>query len=203
MIAIITGDIVNSQKIVSPHLYLNELTSALSKFGSSPMDWQIYRGDEFQLQLKHPEEAFKAAIYIKSCIKSLPNLDLRMAIGIGSNNYKTDQLIKANGEAFVYSGGLLDKLKKNKTRLAIKTNNDRFNHIVNLIFQLLSRETDNWSTNQANLVKKLIENENQSQDELAVIMGISQPAISKGLHRSAFHHIVSSDNLYRSELKLI
>ena len=56
MIAIITGDIVNSRKLTSK-IWIDGLKKLLNTFGKNPIEWEIYRGDEFQLEIKNPEEA--------------------------------------------------------------------------------------------------------------------------------------------------
>ncbi|KKL81788.1 hypothetical protein LCGC14_1991230, partial [marine sediment metagenome] len=46
MIAIITGDIINSENYAVSE-WIDILKNYLSKYGESPKDWDIYRGDEF------------------------------------------------------------------------------------------------------------------------------------------------------------
>lgn len=43
----------------------------LNTFGKNPIEWEIYRGDEFQLEVKNPEEALIMALQIKSYFKSI------------------------------------------------------------------------------------------------------------------------------------
>lgn len=81
MIGIITGDIVNSRKL-SSKIWIDGLKKLLNTFGKNPVEWDIYRGDEFQLEIKNPEEALLIALQIKSYFKTL-KLDVRMSIGFG------------------------------------------------------------------------------------------------------------------------
>ena len=81
MIGIITGDIVNSRKL-SSKIWIDGLKKLLNTFGKNPVEWDIYRGDEFQLKIKNPEEALFIALQIKSYFKTL-KLDVRMSIGFG------------------------------------------------------------------------------------------------------------------------
>ena len=81
MIGIITGDIVNSRKL-SSKIWIDGLKKLLNTFGKNPVEWDIYRGDEFQLKIKNPEEALLIALQIKSYFKTL-KLDVRMSIGFG------------------------------------------------------------------------------------------------------------------------
>ena len=49
MIAIITGDIVNSEQYPTS-IWMPLLKKVLQKNGKQPEFWDIYRGDEFQLK---------------------------------------------------------------------------------------------------------------------------------------------------------
>jgi len=51
MTAILTGDIVNSQKVDSK-LWLKDLKAVLRKYGKNPYSWEIFRGDTFQLEVE-------------------------------------------------------------------------------------------------------------------------------------------------------
>ena len=56
MIAVLTGDIVDSTH-QEKDAWLPALKSALINWGKEGKEWEIYRGDEFQLRLRHPERA--------------------------------------------------------------------------------------------------------------------------------------------------
>src|SRR5665811_1923090 len=86
MIAIITGDIVNSENYEVSE-WLGILKKYLSNFGESPTDWDVYRGDEFQLKIPR-EEVLEAAIHIKALLKTIKGLDVRMGIGLGTETFR-------------------------------------------------------------------------------------------------------------------
>src|SRR5690606_38464016 len=113
MKAVITGDIVNSSK-VNPDTWLPKLKDVLNLFGNTPNEWEIYRGDSFQLIIKDPLMALKAAILIKASIKSIKSLDIRMAIGIGDISHSSQRITESNGPAFIYSGEKFETLKQDK-----------------------------------------------------------------------------------------
>jgi len=69
MLAIITGDIINSGDYNSTE-WLPLLKDYFNTFGPSPMHWEIYRGDEFQLKVTDVNALF-TAIRIKAMLKSL------------------------------------------------------------------------------------------------------------------------------------
>ncbi len=131
MIVILTGDIVKSRKTM-PKKWMNDLKELFQKFGKSPNDWEIYRGDEFQLEVKNPEDALYIALQIKAFLKSI-KLDARMSLGIGDKTYKARKLTESNGSAFVRSGELFETLKKQKINLAVNSGDESFDNEINLM----------------------------------------------------------------------
>jgi hypothetical protein len=83
MISVITGDIINSIKTQSA-TWLKVLKKELSKWGDSPKQWEIYRGDSFQVEIKNATDAITAAMQLKAAVKSIKGVDVRMSIGIGA-----------------------------------------------------------------------------------------------------------------------
>jgi hypothetical protein len=200
MTSVITGDIIGSTKYRDPNIWLNPLKEALGKLESKFNKWEIYRGDSFQIEIKDYLNAFQYSIYLKSCIKSIKNLDVRIAIGIGEKSFEGNTVNESNGEAFRFSGETLEQLKKEKHNLKIKTNNDDLDQELNLYFKLASIVMDNWTTNSAEAVKLYLENQNKTQKELAAMIGINQDAVSKRLKRAYFEEIKELDLLYRDKI---
>lgn len=195
MIAVITGDIVNSRKANSPKEWQELLKFALNRI-SSIGQWEIYRGDSFQVELPNPVKALRSAIYLKACIKSMRGLDVRLAIGIGSKNFTANKVTESYGDAYIYSGEKFELLKKNKTTLAINTNNEKFDEDFNLYFKLALTFMDNWTQNSAILVKSFFENEHLSQKELGEILGISQSSTSERFNRAYVAEIIELNSLF-------
>jgi uncharacterized Fe-S cluster-containing radical SAM superfamily protein len=81
------------------------------------------RGDEFQFKC-NIDDVFWHFLAIKSLIKSQENLDVRIAIGIGEENFSSEKITESNGTAYVHSGRLLNDLKNDGHTVAIKTSND-------------------------------------------------------------------------------
>src|SRR5690606_401565 len=126
MIGVITGDIVNSKR-TSPNMWMNILKEALSKLGNSPKNWDIFRGDSFQVEISNISEVFWTSVYLKACMKTIKGLDVRMSIGIGHKTTDADKISEANGTAFQFSGEQFELLKEEKQNLAIKTKNKKTN----------------------------------------------------------------------------
>lgn len=200
MTSIITGDIIKSRQATNEDLWLQPLKAALSKLATDPNLYAIYRGDSFQIECSTISDSFRYAVYIKACLKTIKNLDVRMAIGIGHKAYHGNSVSESNGEAFIYSGETFETLKKEKQNLKIKTKNEDLNKEINLYFRLALIAMDHWTVNSAEIVKLSLEQPNMIQVELAKIIGISQDAISKRQKRAYLDEIIALDQLYRQKI---
>lgn len=185
MVAIITGDIINSRN-VDVQKWMPELKTVLNRYGSEPKTWEIYRGDSFQLEAL-PVDALKVAILIKATIKQFKSLGVRLAIGIGEKTYESVKITESNGSAFIYSGESFEKLKKQT--LTIQTKWEGFNQTMNLMFDLASLTIDNWTPTSCLIIKTAIENDHINQKELAILLNKKQSNISTSLKRGGFDEI--------------
>ncbi len=200
MIAVITGDIIGSQK-ANPKAWLNILKKELNGVGENPKAWEIYRGDSFQAIIMDPADALKTAIKIKATMKTIPDIDVRMAIGVGSKTYTAARITESNGTAFVHSGEKIEMLKNEKQTLAIKSDWPEFDKEMNLFLRLSLIVMDNWTVNAAEVVKTTMENPETVQDELGKIVGIKQSAISNRLKRAYYDEIMEVNDMYVYKLK--
>ena len=200
MNAVITGDIVNSSK-VSPDIWLPQLKDVLNLFGRTPNEWEIYRGDSFQLMIKDPLFALKASIQIKAALKSIKYLDIRMAIGIGDISHSSKKITESNGPAFIYSGEKFETLKQDKLNLAIKTEWEDFDRDINVFLKLALLTMDHWTINEAEMMKLTLANPNKPQSELGGLIGLKQNAVSNRLKRAAFDEISEMIQVYKLKLK--
>ena len=182
MVAVITGDIINSEaQDVSK--WLSALKGYLMGFGRSPEDWEIYRGDEFQLRVNR-EEALKVAIHLKSIIKSIKYLDVRISIGLGLESYIANRVSESNGPVYSLSGRNFDTIKQTGINLTIATGHDFYDHTLNLILKLALDFMDNWSTVSAEIVALALQYPQATQKEIAKKLGIQQSAVSQRQKRA-------------------
>lgn len=200
MTSVITGDIINSRKLASQQEWLLPLKKLFSTFGKSPKVWEIYRGDSFQIEIKKPEKAFITAIGIKACIKSIRQLDVRMAIGIGEKNFDTPKITEANGAAFINSGEKFESLKKFKKNLALKSPWPEIDTELNLMINLASIAMDKWSPSSAELVTLSLTKKNLSQKELGDALGRTQSSISERQKRAHYDDIIALEAFYRNKI---
>ncbi|MFD2727318.1 SatD family protein [Hyunsoonleella rubra] len=199
MTSIITGDIIKSRHQKNPEVWMRALKSALSHLNPDKSQWEIFRGDSFQIEINDISESFISAVYIKACIKMLL-LDVRLAIGIGNTSYQAENISESNGEAYIYSGETLEALKKEKINLRIKTSNDTLNEELNLYFKLALAIMDHWTTGSAEIVKLGIEHPDALQQELANMIGTKQDAISKRQKRAEMELILETDSMFRKKI---
>jgi len=182
MIAIITGDIINSEIHPSSE-WIGMLKNYFNQFGESPMNWEIYRGDEFQLKVTEKNALF-TAIRIKAMLKTIKGLDVRMGIGIGLETYIGTGVTESNGPAYQRSGRNFETLKESKVNLSIATGEAKNDRTLNLMLRLALDFMDDWSVVSAEIVTLVLDNPHSSQKEVAQMLGIKQSAVSQRLKRA-------------------
>jgi|LZCG01.1.fsa_nt_gb hypothetical protein len=210
MIAIITGDIINSRKLKNQDAWIAPLKKSLQTWGDTPGKWEIFRGDYFQLELTDPMQALRAALMIKALIKSIEPPDkakrsspvnVRMAIGIGRKDYNAKRISESNGPAFVFSGEKFEKLKNEKITLAVKTEWEDFDKDINLYLKLASVFMDKWSVSSGELIKTVLENPGKTQKEIGQLLGIEQNSVSGRWHRANADEIIEMEQVFREKLQ--
>ncbi|CCH53161.1 hypothetical protein BN8_02233 [Fibrisoma limi BUZ 3] len=191
--AVLTGDIVNSSKlnVAERETLLRSLTSLFDKDqeGSEndlklKVTFEIYRGDSFQSLLDIPQQALRIALIIRTYLQSQVSIDdrliasdARIAIGIGSVDSVTATLAESNGEAFRFSGRLLDTLKKEPNQIAIKSQQPTLDDEVNTALVLLEGIIGKWTALQAEVVYYKLQN--HTEVRIAELLKVKQPAINQ------------------------
>tara|TARA_R110001592_G_scaffold182433_4_gene425702 strand:+ start:523 stop:1137 length:615 start_codon:yes stop_codon:yes gene_type:complete len=195
MTSILTGDIINSRK-KNDDLWLLTLRSTLNTYGKSPKNWQIYRGDSFQLEIQNIEEAFYVALDLKANLKRIEGIDVRIGIGIGKKEYHYSEITASNGEAFINSGFAFDTYLKKQT-LAIKTPWQEIDEELNLAFELALLTMDSWTQNSAEVFKISLKEKDATQNEIAKILGITQGRVSERQKRAGFEQIMKLEKRFQ------
>ncbi|MBF8455824.1 winged helix-turn-helix transcriptional regulator [Kaistella sp. G5-32] len=198
MIAIITGDIINSQNSQS-ELWLPKLKDLLGSWSATPQNWEVYRGDEFQLKCS-VDEVFHKALLLKSLIRSFENLDVRLAIGIGNEVFQSEKITESNGSAYVNSGRLLTEIKSQGRTLAIQTENEKVKRDLNILFRWASIDFDNWTAATAEIIHQLLRNPALTQEELAKELNITQSSVSQRIKRANFELLQETDQFFRKKI---
>lgn len=201
MIAIITGDIINSEAHKAS-LWMPALKEYFSQLGDTPKDWEIYRGDEFQLKLQ-PRQALKSAVQIKGIIKSVKNLDVRLGIGLGDETFSGAGVSESNGTAYQRSGRVFEGLKERKLTLAFASDDKEYDRCFNLMLKLALDFMDDWSTVSAEIISMALQQPETSQKEIAKQLNIQQSAVSQRLKRARWELVQELLDYYSHSLKTL
>lgn len=191
MIAVITADLVDSSKYSEAILdeILKNLNSEFEKLQQEygeEVDFKIYRGDSFQGVVSKSQHSLKIALQLKSLINKVklknqkpanPLADVKIAIGIGSFDYKGDSIAESNGQAFQFSGRTLDDMKNESRKIRLKTPSDNLNSEFEASLFLLDAIMEKWSQASAEVVYFLLKG--MKETEIASILNISQSAVNQ------------------------
>lgn len=206
MIAVLTGDIVDSTHRDKAG-WLPALKSTLTDWGREGRDWEIYRGDEFQLRLNEPKMALHVAFKIKAHIKAVADTDIRIAIGLGAADPKGEKdpdkspLTESNGPAFIHSGRKLDEIKRQRILLAIATDNEVLDLEWNLLLQWVLLSADKWSSVSAEIVDLALTHPGHSQTQMATQLNVQQSAVSQRLKRADFDLLWQTLEFFKDKIQ--
>lgn len=195
--AVLTGDVVNSTQLppLRRQALLARLNALFEEVANSPkpelrIHFEIHRGDGFQGLSPHPEHALRQALLVRSFLRADAGaevFDARLAIGVGTVQLLTDRVQTSDGEAFQYSGRLLDELKKSAARTAVHTPWAEVNAELSVSLLLLEAVVSKWSSRQAEVVyQKLV---GKTETEIAQLFATRQPAINQRAKAAGWHAV--------------
>ena len=199
MTNVITGDIINSKKSRTAG-WIKVLKKELGRWGDTPKQWEIFRGDSFQLEVKDTTQVLAIAIQLKAALRTLPGIDVRIAIGIGDKTYNAKVITESNGSAFVHSGELVEELKELKVNMAIRSGHNNFDKEMNLYLKLALVIMDGWTTNSAKTVYTAMLYPAKSQEELGKLLKVKQNAVSTRLKRACYYEIKEVIEMYQTKI---
>jgi hypothetical protein len=127
-------------------------------------------------------------------------LDVRLAIGIGEMTFRSKRITECNGPVFIHSGEKFKTLKKEKQKLAVKSDWPDFDITINLCLRLGMIAMDKWSVNAAEMVALALSHPQKSQADLGKMLKIKQNAVSSRLARAHFDELMEINALYKSKL---
>jgi len=178
--AVLTGDLMQSQTVSDTHAYLDGLKSVLSQL-KKPYGLTVdtFRGDGFQVDLKHVAKAFECALAIRAgLISASPTgerWDARIAIGIGGA-----ASAGGYGEAFVLSGQGLDGMKK--LTLGLFSHDELLQRGAGLVTEFVAAVVDKWTVVEAQAYYAHLL-DGGDQQSIAEQLGKSRVAVNKALQR--------------------
>jgi hypothetical protein len=209
MIAVITGDIVASRKLVNQEKWLLPLKNLLNSWGTYPKDWKLDRGDYFQVEIADPREALKKAFEIKALIKkveplnqhkTISTIDVRLSIGIGEKTYTGESISESNGQAFINTGEKFDLLKKENIKIGLRTPWKELDEDINLYLKLAGIFMDKWSVSSAELVEIVFRSPNITQVEIGEQIGIKQNSVSGRWNRAHVDELLAVERMFQRKI---
>ena len=186
IVAVLTADMVKSSLMdvrFKQHLLQVEVKNFLEQH-TRLVDYQFYRGDEIQFTIANPEDALLVASLLRAfIITRTPDeqrykrlLDVRMAIGIG----KTSELVEHDGEAYILSGHLMDKI--GKQRVAVVTAWKEINEVLSLHAMIVDAIISKWSKRQAEIMLDVLLD--VPREQILLEKNISNSTLSSFLKKS-------------------
>jgi hypothetical protein len=140
---------------------------------------RFYRGDSFQMAVNN-EIALLLALKFRAEMKRWKETnDVRVSIGIGEIAHWNDDVLLAGGIAFERSGKNLDKLKELGLNIIIVTGMPELDDELETYCYMTDEFIKNQTGVQANMVFQMLNG--VSQIEIAKMLNISQPSVSKSL----------------------
>lgn len=190
--AVITGDIIGSTKLNRSEkdkldIFLHEIFMFFEKnknLWGLEKPFEIFRGDSFQAVFKKPAKALNISLIIRSFLRMQKTdkysgniFDARIATGIGKIESLSETVGKSNGEAFHFSGRVIDTMKSGGYSIQLRTSSDNINNEFDVHCYVLSKIMDTLTAPQANVVFYKLQN--YKEVEISELLKISQPAVNQ------------------------
>ncbi len=196
MNAVITGDIINSTAV--PFEQRATLLQILAQTVNdlkhlSPMKFEMFRGDSFQILIEKAEQALLIAVLVRAGLRkntpkhSNDTWDARMAIGVGDIEFVANNVVTSDGEAFQYSGRAFDELGKNN--LVIKTRWEEVNEELKVSTMFADDVISSWTPTQSFVIfqslafhktqKEIAEQQKQSSQNISKISVLAKEKLMR------------------------
>lgn len=193
MIAVLTGDIIDSRKEDSS-LWMPVLEKALQVYS---IKFDIFRGDSFQAELAL-KDAFIAIFYIKAALMQV-KMDARIGLGIGEKEVDAAHVKHSFGSALLYSGEAFESLAKE--RLWVKSANRDFDALANVMLSLVTELSLRWTPNMAEVVMASLAHPALNQVGIAKLLNRKyQSQVSVELQKAAYPTVKNALDYCTAEL---
>ncbi|HEV2481121.1 MAG TPA: helix-turn-helix transcriptional regulator [Puia sp.] len=202
--AVITGDIVNSSKLLPGQE--RDLLEKLMYATLKDHPYEFYRGDSFQAFIDKPERSLQLALACRALAisfseRSATSFDIRISIAIGKVTLPLGNLGTNNGATFVLSGRRLDTLKEEGRRLAIISGDQKADIAFGVISNYIDSIFQKMTSRQAHVIAELLNG--ISQQQLAESLGKSKSTISELATAGKWPEIESLMQHFEELVKLI
>lgn len=184
MIAVLTGDLVNSTKM-SNDTYKNVIKSLQNLIVDTNKQFkatgEIYRGDAFQIQYPTPIHALKSTLLIKLALHlssfSTKPIQCTLSLAYGHYEVYSDKPNTSSGPVFIQSGRELEKTQRGE----LSVNFEKDESEMKLLTQFLNHLLNRLTKTQAQLLYTYVENDFAEHRKLAELTGTTRQNISNRL----------------------
>lgn len=163
--AVLTGDLVSSSRLSSNQSQraMELLRTSATLFercfpGTLCGSMDTFRHDSWQLLLSKPEQAFRAALFLRSALKmesdATTKYDTRISIGIGTVEYiATERISDSRGLSFTLSGRGIDTMKGASLALSISMElAEPWSDMTSAVIPLLDCIASDWTPTESRAV---------------------------------------------------
>lgn len=188
VLGVLTGDISNSQTFSNDDLarILDALKIQLSKYASQfGGNFDIYRGDAFQLAVTQPQHCMQIAIGLRLALKAHPlSVDMRVSAAIGEAQFRQQEVKIGTGEAFVLSGRGLDTIKPQY--IAFSCHHELLESKTKLLTRFADAHVSGLTQIQSQTVLAYLDASDKSHDNIASILNKNRSNVSRILNASNY-----------------
>ncbi|MDC8830791.1 hypothetical protein [Alteromonas gilva] len=191
LMAVITGDIVGSQRlpVAQFHDVMQRLQQRLEALQADfQFDFDIYRGDSFQLALRQPcDAALLVSVIQLGLAAGMPAVKVRQCIGLGKSQPLARGVKVATGEAFTLSGRGLDTLKNGG--ILVQTSCAAMQYHLALVTKYFASHLARLTTTQSEVVLAYLLAQDKSHEGLAAQLNKTRSNVTRILNTSQYHLI--------------
>jgi len=186
IIAVITGDLVNSMSVDDSASFRRRLQALLrtveTTYGAVT---SMYRGDGFQLALPAATDAYEVAILMRAGLiagneAGSDRWDARVAIAVGLTD---EPVTDANSPVHVSSGRTLDALDKDRLGIVFDEQGAGLQVMASLAALFMDDIVNGWTAREAEILRDYLTHRD-AQQKIADRMGVSRPTVTLALQRA-------------------
>jgi hypothetical protein len=216
--AVVTGDIKNFTRLPNDRRskLVVETEQLMKTMVKNTRDAQVFRGDSYQLITEDITQVLKKCIQLICWFKlnsdsfslagKTPKTDVsvqlgtRLSIGIGEIAYEGKNVLDSDGEAFHLSGRMFDQLNKDDI-IKLTTTDKKNNEVFEMLLMFMNSIIRSWTRTQAETIFLLLEKDDNTQEQIAKKLKMTQPAIAFSLRAARWKEVEKGINYIGKELE--
>jgi len=188
MIAVLTGDMVNSTKM-SDAAYSAAVNTLKNLLKTAQKQYQakgeIYRGDEFQIHFPNPLHAIEYTLLIKLALylSEAPRKPVQctLSLAYGSHSVLDEKPNTSSGPVFIQSGRGLDNTQRGDLSISFEGADENTDNELLLLTQFLNHLLNRLTRTQAELLNQYIQSHYAEHKKIAEMTGTTRQNISNRL----------------------